>query len=168
MKRNFLKIAFVTTMIVWSTDVRAESKVQSLSDGNHLICDRQPANDFTTPALCFSFSKTGNRIVGYYYIQNMKYTDFCIDGEVNNNTVSGQAFYSHRFPEEVVSIASGYQNSQLQDVTAFVAGESDRLKVARARAILEQNTIHFRSALLNLNGLSNYKPGKQSKLSSCF
>ena len=63
-----------------------------LRNGYYSVCrDELVPNDSVTPTDCFTFRKLGNRVIGWHYTKNVKYTQICLQGEVRGNTLTGRA-----------------------------------------------------------------------------
>ncbi|MBE9178332.1 hypothetical protein IQ268_06990 [Oculatella sp. LEGE 06141] len=98
----------------------------------------------------FLFRKQGNRVVGTFaYVDGEA---ICLTGQLNGNTVTGQAF----------SEDSSVRNTGEQ-FTAW--GPSGFLQVRRGRRV--GNRSRYDSALLNLSALSRINTGTRTPASTC-
>ncbi|AUT00445.1 hypothetical protein CLI64_08610 [Nostoc sp. CENA543] len=164
MRKKLLLINLATLGLLTSTvsyDVPAIARTAKMSlekfpNGRHLICTSQPPkNDEAISVTCFRFLKQGNRIKGYFYITRMSDGSICIDGKVKKNIVNGEAVYFIKYRD--VALAER-ESSKFEEW-----GFNPRLRTSRARAILDpsgaenNNFIHYRRIILDLNGMKPYK-----------
>lgn len=74
-----------------------ETKIENLSDGNYRYCsDPNPypyEDKIDVHRYCFTFTKTGIKVVGYYLYRAPKDTPYiCIEGKVENNFIVGAGY----------------------------------------------------------------------------
>ncbi|MDY7020445.1 MAG: hypothetical protein SWJ54_03660 [Cyanobacteriota bacterium] len=135
--------------------------IASLPDGNYryvtanhtAMTDTELAQ---TDALIFLFRKNGNQIIGQLSIANGS-RKICISGEVNVNTITGQAVELFENLEEVEA-----KNSAEEFTNWDVTGS---LRVRRS--IREGNKVTYKSAILDLNGYNHMNTGTEQPPMRC-
>ncbi|MEL7038643.1 MAG: hypothetical protein AAFO04_23970 [Cyanobacteria bacterium J06592_8] len=145
-------------MVQSTTPVRSSyylPTIASLPDGNYryvtvnntAMTDAELAQ---TDSLIFLFQKTGNKIIGQLSIENGS-QKICISGEVNVNTITGQAIELFENLEEVE-----VKNSSEEFMNWDVAGS---LRVRRSTT--EANKVIYKSAIFDLNGYNRTNTGTE-------
>ena len=139
---------------------KAQPKISSLSDGNYRFCD-YPNNQLKpSSGLCFIFHKTSENLVGLLYAQTYEDYNICIQGKVNNNTVSGIALEKEFFIKDKPTLDPKFRTSQLNYLglkkylqvgngiiyTSFLERSGYSKKVKYSRALLNLNQFYHHNA----------------------
>jgi hypothetical protein len=151
----------------------AQASIPSLSNGNYRFCSNPPPSDavsdeeFLAAGHCFLFRKTGNRVVGAFFdMSTYGEVSVCATGTISGNTVTGEALES--FPVDEIQLEPKFQGA-----TPVNWDNSGYLKVARADVDYDQNegyvstSIHYRTAVLNLDGFHRYNAGTKTPPTNC-
>lgn len=164
-------VAFGTA--IFSTSAQAESQIQNLQNGNYKFCSNPPPTNQASSAsmenagYCFMFRKKGNRLVGNYYdARSFGEVSVCVTGTLSNNILTGEAV-------ELVGDIGRQSSPPSSEGTQLVKWDKQGyLRVAGAKVIRRtqtgSRTVHYRRALLNLNGFYRYKPGERQPPTNCF
>lgn len=138
--------------------------IASLTDGNYRYATAQlPSSVVTDDELAeaggfyFLFRKKGNKVIGNYAEIDSENV-ICIDGEINGNTVSGQAVEYSEPPYKRATVINAGENFATWDKAAA-------LKVRRGKDL--GNKVQYSSALLDLSRFKRYNAGPQLPPTSC-
>lgn len=130
--------------------------VENLADGVYGYCDLPETAPREMFAMCFSFRKTGKRIVGLYYPDRSDFEEICLEGTVNGNTVNGFALES----VEGQPLSEHLPTSGGKTLVNW--DQLGHLKVAGKKVVVNTPNefvtgwVRFDSAVLNLNGFSRW------------
>jgi hypothetical protein len=112
-------------------------------------------------AMCFSFRKSGNHIVGIHYPDRSDFEDICIEGTVNNNTVTGFALES----VDGRPVSEHMPKSEGATLVNWQDGRDNKgyLKVAKKRVVQKTPNefttgwVRFDRAVLKLENFHRWK-----------
>ena len=158
---------------------QAQPIIQSLPDGNYYFCSLPPTSERLSEeelsvklaqfdAICFQFRKQVNTVVGELYTHGAYGEDIiCIEGIVNQNSVSGRAVahfsygveYARENPKESIEWIKDYW-SQKRVLSITDASYFDESDIPYA--------IIYQSAILNLKGFYPYNIGTELPPQSCL
>jgi hypothetical protein len=138
----------------------ASSRVQNLPDGNYRYWSGTPSGSVVSDdallangGATFTFTKRGNAITGIFgYVDGEA---ICVQGQVNGNTVSGNAVQTLR-GANVISAGETFQSF----------GPSGYLQLRRGRQV-NPEVVRYGSAQLNLNRLNRINAGSQVPPRGC-
>jgi hypothetical protein len=134
-----------------------EFTVESLPDGNYRLCSdgfagakahHAPADIQRVSGVCFRFRKQGEEIVGEYYYP-YEGSQICLNGEVNRNTVTGQAVEKMKTTPD---LPKGRHNWRQE---GFLQVGRPNLQATWSEATY----VRYRSAILNLNQFYQFNAG---------
>lgn len=132
-----------------------EFTIGSLPNGNYRFCSDRPPNDIQrVSGVCFRFRKAGNDVVGEYYYP-YKGSSLCVNGEVNQNTITGQGV------EPLGANPAIPMNLPTTDALSDWEQEGF-LQVGRAQLVLHNESperVRYRSLLMNLNDFYQFNAG---------
>jgi hypothetical protein len=143
----------------------ASVNIASLANGNYQLCSQPDPKDWRDGAgVCFNFSKTGNRVNGYYgYPHSDQF--ICIRGLVDGARITGEG------------LGIVWDNLQLNNTpksAEFKWDSEGRLTLSQGH-ILNLNTINadddhaqwifYRKASLNLQGFYQYNRPRMTPVS---
>lgn len=135
--------------------------INQLPDGNYRFCSERPDEEGQAMGACFRFRKDAKTIIGTYYFPNTG-ESICFRGQVNNNTLSGQAIERFSIGELPPENFSQAQLSNWRAKGFLKVGNGlyvDRLN--------QRDAFLYRSALLNLNNFYQYNAGRISAPVTC-
>ncbi|MBW4576604.1 MAG: hypothetical protein KME08_15120 [Aphanothece sp. CMT-3BRIN-NPC111] len=142
--------------------------IESLPDGNYKFCSQTSSTKEMLTNPCFWFGKQGDRVVGQYFYP---YTEasICIKGQVNKDTVTGQALENLWGLSEPPQPKSLKQKGNEKD--SYLKVGLDKIsKVSRSDVAGDYSAqAHYSSAILHLadfypNNASNALPPQNCEI----
>ncbi|TYQ24436.1 hypothetical protein PseudUWO311_19225 [Pseudanabaena sp. UWO311] len=97
-RRNYLLnlcgvilVAISFGVLLSSDEANAQNAIATLANGNYQLCSQPKPSDWRNGAgVCFNFTKTGDRVDGYYGYPHSD--DFiCVRGLTNGSLITGEA-----------------------------------------------------------------------------
>jgi len=142
-------IADAAQVIRGPTDTARQFTVESLPNGNYRLCsDSAPADIERVSGVCFRFRKQGEEIVGEYYYP-YEGSQVCLNGEVNRNTVTGQAVEKMKTTPDLPQERHNWRQE------GFLQVGRPKLQATWNEATY----VRYRSAILNLNQFYQFNAG---------
>ena len=171
-------ISSLASISIGIGQVRANARVplDQISDGYHRFCDAPYVeSDPVTVITCCRFKKQGASIIGEIHNRNYRLNGTCIDGRVNNNTVTGSVYlnmhtidFNHTAADALnhaQAIARRYSDNRLRNLSpspfASEGTPPDNILVTRPTIrrvrgeygapgqYIQLVKLQFRSAILN-------------------
>lgn len=134
-------------------DSQTQPAISTLVNGNYQFCTEPPPNDWRTGAgVCFNFTKTGDRVSGYYGYPHSD--DFiCVRGKVKGNLVTGEALMVSWLGREWTSIP---KTAIKWDKEGHLIIKDGKIIRTSTDASGRTDWILFRSARLDTGGFYRY------------
>ena len=139
--------------------------IATLTNGRYQFCSQPDPEDGRDGAgVCFNFTKTDDRVDGYYgYPHSDRF--ICMKGAVNNNQVVGEAFSLLWGGETVSEVAQVPFKWDREGHLTLSQPEAIKIADRRDRAF---SAIHYQTATLDLDNFYHYgKPKMKSPLDLC-
>ena len=160
-----------------TTPAFAHANIRDLSNGNYRFCVNPPVSDIATDTElfnaghCYLFRKTGSRLTGVLFDPSTYgEVQICVTGNLNENTLTGEALQTFYFLDTPLSVEPRYRGS-----IPAPWDNNDFLKIANGIVVEhKQNetgiktTIRYRTAELNLDNFHHYNAGQFLPPASCF
>jgi hypothetical protein len=133
-----------------------------LGDAAYQFCSEPEPRDWRQGAgVCFWFKKSGNEVVGIYgYPHSGRYID-CISGSLDRQSMVGEAL-------AIASSAEDWPQLPRQGLTWDEEGHlrlgSGKIVHTEKHQSVKLDLVHFRSAVLNLQGFYRYRSAKVKQM----
>lgn len=164
-----LGFAFLAAFAI--TSARAES-IEMLSDGKYLFCSELPSNrdgNQWMRGMCFLFRKQGDRIAGNFFIPYSE-EGICIIGNLDKNIARGEAmgYSGSDSPDTILAPDSQGPTPVNWDVRGYLQVSGGTVSQITESVLYEYSGwVHYRRAVLNINGFHRYNESIVSIPTSC-